>query len=100
MFEVEGGHGQTLRTRRRIEDTRPSGVDPVNAPHVARGSQRGSLRKKKTSWRTEHLCGITIKCKWERDALRPGIRLFLVSHPQKVAWVKKARKASMLENVF
>ena len=27
--------------------------------------------------RTEHLCGITIKGKWEWDALRPGIRLFL-----------------------
>ena len=38
-----------------------------------------------TPWRTEHLCGITIKGRWERDALRPGIRLFLESHPQKVA---------------
>ena len=56
-------------------------------------------------WRTEHLCGITIKGKWERDALRPGNMLFVVSgvalspkvahlgsdqlffesHPQKVA---------------
>ena len=35
--------------------------------------------------RTEHLFVITIKGKWERDALRPGIRLFLESHPQKVA---------------
>ena len=26
-----------------------------------------------------------IKGKWERDAVRPGIRLFLESHPQKVA---------------
>ena len=32
----------------------------------------------------KHLCGITIKGKWERDALLPGIRLFLESHPQKV----------------
>ena len=47
LFEVEGGHGQTrLRTRRRIEDTRPSGVDPVNAPNVARGSQRVAQEKK------------------------------------------------------
>ena len=36
-------------------------------------------------WRTEHRCGITIKGKWEQDALRPGIRLFLESHPQKVS---------------
>ena len=28
---------------------------------------------------------ITIKGKWERDTLRPGTRLFLESHPQKVA---------------
>ena len=26
-----------------------------------------------------------IKGKWERDALRPGMRFFLESHPQKVA---------------
>ena len=39
LFEVEGGHGRTLWTRRRIiEDTRPSGVDPVNTPNVARGA--------------------------------------------------------------
>ena len=29
--------------------------------------------------------GIASKGKWEWDALRPGIRLFLESHPQKVA---------------
>ena len=46
LFVVEGGHGWTLRTRRRIEDTRPSGVDPVNAPNVARGSQRVAQGKK------------------------------------------------------
>ena len=34
---------------------------------------------------TEHICGITIKGRWERDALRQGIRLFLESHPPKVA---------------
>ena len=34
-------------------------------------------------WRTEHLCGMTIKDKWERDALRPGIRLFLESRTLK-----------------
>ena len=28
---------------------------------------------------------MTINGKWERDALRPGIRLFLEAHPQKVA---------------
>ena len=28
---------------------------------------------------------LTIKGKWEQDALQPGIRLFLESHPQKVA---------------
>ena len=28
---------------------------------------------------------MTIKGKWERDALRPGMRFFLESHPQKVA---------------
>ena len=33
----------------------------------------------------ENFIGITIKGKWQRDALRPGIRLFLESHPQKVA---------------
>ena len=27
---------------------------------------------------------MTIKGKWERDALRPGMRFFLESHPQKV----------------
>ena len=37
--------------------------------------------------RTEHLCGITIKGKWQRDALRPGIRLFQESHPQKAAQI-------------
>ena len=31
------------------------------------------------------LCGITIKGRWEQDALRPGIGLFLEWHPQKVA---------------
>ena len=49
LFEVEGGHRRTLRTlrtRRRIEDTRPSDVDPVNAPNVARGSQRVTQVKK------------------------------------------------------
>ena len=39
----------------------------------------------RTPWRTEHLCGITIKGKWEQDALWTGIRLFLESHPQNVA---------------
>ena len=45
MFEAKGGHGRTLRTRRRIEDTRLSGVDPINAPNVARGSQRVTQEK-------------------------------------------------------
>ena len=36
-------------------------------------------------WRRDHLCGITIKGKWERDALWPGIRLFLELLPRKVA---------------
>ena len=40
LFEVEGGHGRTLRTRRRIEDTRPSGADPVSVFDAARGSHR------------------------------------------------------------
>ena len=53
---------------------------------------QNTLALKQPSWspipiprRTEHLCGTTIKCKWERDALRPGIRLFLESHPPNVA---------------
>ena len=37
LFEAKGGHGRTLWTRRRIEDTPPSDVDPVKAPNVARG---------------------------------------------------------------
>ena len=36
-----------------------------------------------TPWRTEHLCGITIKGRWEQDALRPGIGLFLESRTLK-----------------
>ena len=40
LFEVEGGHGRTLWTRRRIEDTRPSIVDPVVVLDAAHGSHR------------------------------------------------------------
>ena len=45
LFEVEGDRGRTLWTRRRIEDTRQNGADPVNAPNVARGSQRVTQKK-------------------------------------------------------
>ena len=40
LFEVEGDHGLTLWTRRRIEDTRPSIVDPVSILDAAHGSHR------------------------------------------------------------
>ena len=40
LFEVEGGHGLTLWTHRRIEDTRPSIVDPVSVLDAAHGSHR------------------------------------------------------------
>jgi len=48
LFEVEGGHGRTLRTRPSAHrgHSRPSGVDPVNAPNVACGSQRVTQGKK------------------------------------------------------
>ena len=62
MFEVEGGHGRTLRTRRRIEDTRPSGVDPVNAPNVARGSQRVTQEKKSSLAPGGHLGAPLMYC--------------------------------------
>jgi len=66
--EVEGGHGRTLWTRRRIDDTRPRIVDPVSVLDPAHGSHRVTRKIDRR----------------ERDALRPGIRLFLESHPQKV----------------
>ena len=46
MFEVEGGHGWTLWTRRRIEDTRPSIVDPVSVLDAAHGSHRVTQKKR------------------------------------------------------
>ena len=47
LFEVEGGHVRTQWTRRRIEDTRPSIVDPVSVLDAAHGRTglTGSLRK-------------------------------------------------------
>ena len=46
MFEVERGHGRTLWTRRRIEDTPPSIVDPViNVLDDAHGSHRVTQKK-------------------------------------------------------
>lgn len=36
----------TLWIRWRIEDTRPSGTDPIDAPNAARGSIEGHTREK------------------------------------------------------
>ena len=49
LFEVEGGHGRTLRTRRRIEDTRPSGADPVSVFDAARGSHRVTQKNRSST---------------------------------------------------
>ena len=47
LFEVEGGHGRrTLWTRWRIEDTRPSIVDPSSASSTPPTGLTGPLRKK------------------------------------------------------
>ena len=49
MFEVEGGHGRTLWTRRRIEDTRPSIVDPVSVLDAAAHRSHGVTQKNRSS---------------------------------------------------
>ena len=45
-------------------------------------------------------CGMTTKGKWEWDALRPGIRLFLESYPQKVADLGSDFGLIMLQNTL
>ncbi|EJK52447.1 hypothetical protein THAOC_28273, partial [Thalassiosira oceanica] len=45
MFEVDGGHGPTQWTRRRVEGTRPSRIVPVVAPNIARGSEKVTQKK-------------------------------------------------------
>ena len=45
LFEVDGGHGPTQWTRRRVEGTRPSKIDPVSALNTARGSERVTQEK-------------------------------------------------------
>ena len=47
--EVEGGHGRTIWTRRRIEDTCLSIVDPVSVLDAAHGSH-GVTQKKRSSF--------------------------------------------------
>ena len=49
LFEVEGGHGLTQWTRRRVEGTRPSRIDPVVAPNTARGSEKVTQKKSSSS---------------------------------------------------
>ena len=48
LFEAEGRHGQTLWTRRRIEDTRPSALTPPT-PQTSHAGHRLSHRKKSIS---------------------------------------------------
>ena len=43
----EAGHGRTLWTRRRIEDTRPSIVDPVSVLDAVHGSHRVTQKKER-----------------------------------------------------
>ncbi|EJK50365.1 hypothetical protein THAOC_30676 [Thalassiosira oceanica] len=43
LFEVGGGHGPPQWTRRRVEGTRPSRIDPVVAPNTARGSEKDNM---------------------------------------------------------
>ena len=44
-----------------------------------------AIRRDQNLSPNQQLFDITSKGKWERDALPPGIRWFLESHPQKVA---------------
>ena len=46
LFEVDGGHGLTQWTRRRVEGTRPSRIDPVVALNTARGSEKVTQEKR------------------------------------------------------
>ncbi|EJK65717.1 hypothetical protein THAOC_13398, partial [Thalassiosira oceanica] len=57
LFEVDGGHGPTQWTSRRVEGlegTRPSRIDPVIAPYTARGSEghTGKSSSWVAGWRT------------------------------------------------
>ena len=45
LFEVDGGHGPTQWTRRRVEGTRPSRMEPVVALNTARGSEKVTQEK-------------------------------------------------------
>ncbi|EJK55730.1 hypothetical protein THAOC_24506 [Thalassiosira oceanica] len=45
LFEVDGGHGPTQWTRRRVEGTRPSRIDPVVAPNTDRVSEKVTQEK-------------------------------------------------------
>ncbi|EJK65925.1 hypothetical protein THAOC_13175, partial [Thalassiosira oceanica] len=45
LFEVDGGHGPTQWTRRRVEGTRPSRIDPDVAPNTARVSEKVTQKK-------------------------------------------------------
>ncbi|EJK68933.1 hypothetical protein THAOC_09854 [Thalassiosira oceanica] len=45
LFEVDGGHGPTQWTRRRVEGTQLSRIDPVVAPNTARGSEKVTQKK-------------------------------------------------------
>ena len=63
MFEVKGGHGRTLWTRRRIEDTQPSGAEPVNAnapTSLARGAEGQRVTQEKKSIKTTTVCKVYI----------------------------------------
>ncbi|EJK61369.1 hypothetical protein THAOC_18147 [Thalassiosira oceanica] len=49
LFEVDGGHGPTQWTRRRVEGTRPSMIDPVVATNTARVSEKVTQEKSSSS---------------------------------------------------
>ena len=59
MFEVDGGHGPTQWTRRRLEGTRPSRIDPDVAPNTARVSEKVT-QEKKVHQRLAGLRGATV----------------------------------------
>ena len=50
LFEVDGGHGLTQWTRRRVEGTRPSRMEPVVALNTACGSEKVTQEKSSSSW--------------------------------------------------
>ncbi|EJK44112.1 hypothetical protein THAOC_37380 [Thalassiosira oceanica] len=54
---VDGGHGPTQWTRRRVEGTRPSKIDPVVAPNTARVSEKVTTQEKSSSVKHKTLNG-------------------------------------------